>query len=172
MQNATFLKKVCLLGDFGVGKTSLAQRFVYSIFEEKYLSTIGVTISQKNVVTESDATVKLTIWDLSGSDKFNGNRTSYLSGASGAFLVCDLSRENTHESITGYLERLKRVCPDAGIIIIGNKADLFDSVHKSKLRFIELAQETGLPYFLTSAKTGTNVDAAFQMLAQIMVDVP
>lgn len=170
MQNSTFLKKVCLLGDFGVGKTSLVQRFVYSIFEEKYLSTIGVTISQKEVVSESDSIVRLILWDLSGSDKFDGNRVSYLSGASGAFLVCDLSREDTYESLISHLERLREVCPDAQVVIIGNKSDLFDSVHTSKLKFIELAQKTGLPYFLTSAKTGKNVDSAFQMLAQTMVD--
>ncbi len=172
MHNATFLKKVCLLGDFGVGKTSLVHRFVHGIFEEKYLSTIGVTISQKDVVTKSDLAVRLILWDLSGNDKFTGNRASYLSGASGSFLVCDLSRENTFESIKEYLERFKEVCPNAGGNIIGNKADLLSSTHESKIKFVELAQETGLPYFLTSAKTGINMDTAFQTLAQTMVDIP
>ncbi|MCQ3937247.1 MAG: GTP-binding protein [Chloroflexi bacterium] len=171
MLNATFLKKVCILGDFGVGKTSLVQRFVHSSFEEKYLGTIGVTISQKEVETEPNAKVRLIVWDLSGRDKFNGNHTSYLSGASGAFLVCDLSRENTRESLMGYLERLRGDCPAARVVILGNKSDLFDSVHRSKLKVIELAQKTGLPYFLTSAKTGKNVDAAFRALAQTMVDI-
>lgn len=171
MQNAPFLKKVCLLGDFGVGKTSLVRRFVYGIFEEKYHSTIGVTISQKDVVTSKNVGGKLIIWDLAGSDKFNGNHTSYLSGASGAFLVCDLSRESTYESIKGYLERFKEVCPSAGVNIIGNKADLLSSIHESKIKFVELAQETGFPYFLTSAKTGINMDSAFQTLAQTMVEI-
>ena len=91
-------KKVCLLGDFAVGKTSLVRRFVLNIFEDRYLSTIGVKVSRKTVVTPGPGDLielTLMLWDLAGSEEFDQVRASYLRGASGAVLVCDLTRPET-----------------------------------------------------------------------------
>ena len=91
----TISKKICLLGDFAVGKTSLVQRFVYALFDDKYISTIGVKVSRKTVVLpREDEVVELTLmlWDLAGSEEFGRVRASYLRGAVGAVLVCDVTR--------------------------------------------------------------------------------
>ena len=123
----TLSKKVCLLGDFAVGKTSLVRRFVYDLFDEKYISTIGVKVSRKTVAvpTEDGAVVELTmmLWDLAGSEDFSRIRSSYMRGASGAILVCDLTRPDTLLSLDGYLADLRLVSPDAMIILVANKGD-------------------------------------------------
>jgi small GTP-binding protein len=169
MQSPVVQKKICLLGDFGVGKTSLVKQFVYSIFEEKYLSTIGVSISQKGVQISAGSLLQMVIWDLSGSEEFNGHRTSYLRGASGALLVCDLVREKTTESLASYREQLENVSPAAKFVIIGNKSDIAGSLEDRERDISRAADDLKAPYFITSAKTGYNVENAFQTLAASLV---
>ena len=94
----TLSKKVCLLGDFAVGKTSLVRRFVYDLFDDKYISTIGVKVSRKTVsLARDDDIVDLTmmLWDLAGSEEFSRMRASYLRGAACALMVYDISRPET-----------------------------------------------------------------------------
>ncbi|RLC60203.1 MAG: GTP-binding protein, partial [Chloroflexota bacterium] len=91
-------KKVCLLGDLAVGKTSLVSRFVYNLFDDKYVSTIGVKVSRKTVIIpRAGDIVELTmmLWNLAGNEEFDRVRASYLRGAAGAVLVCDLTRPET-----------------------------------------------------------------------------
>lgn len=169
MPDTVSQKKICILGDFAVGKTSLIQRFVYSTFDEKYLSTIGVTISQKDIRTSPDVSIRLILWDLSGSDQFNGRRTSYLAGASGAFLVCDLSREETINSLMSYREQLGTIAPNAAFVLIGNKMDLLDSAPQQENNLNDIAGLLDCRYFLTSAKTGLNIEESFLHLAKKLV---
>ena len=114
-------KKVCLLGEFAVGKTSLIRRFVEGKFEEKYLSTIGVAVSRKSVQLD-DYTVKLLIWDLAGGDDYTNS--SYLLGAAGGIIVCDLTRIDTLNALTIYHRQLRLANPKAQIVLIANKVDL------------------------------------------------
>lgn len=93
---ATQQKKVCMLGAFSVGKTSLVKRFVQSIFSETYLTTVGVKIDKKNVVL-SDRIVTLILWDLAGEDDIASLRMSYLRGSAGYVLVADGTRPSTLE---------------------------------------------------------------------------
>ena len=104
-------KKICMLGDFGVGKTSLIKRFVEGRFDDRYLSTIGVKISRR-VVKQADNEINLLIWDLVGGE-FLAETTerNYMRGASGALLVCDLTRLNTLDILPEYLTRLKTINP-------------------------------------------------------------
>ena len=90
---AMIQKKICLLGGFGVGKTSLVSRFVHSIFSDKYLTTVGVKIDKKRVDLGSQQ-VDLVIWDIYGEDDFQKVRMSYLRGASGYLLVADGTRRS------------------------------------------------------------------------------
>ncbi len=102
--------KICLLGDYAVGKTSLVRRFVYNMFEDKYLSTIGVKVSRKVVaVPRGDDVVELVLmlWDLAGSEEFDSVRASYLRGAAGALVVC---RRHTARNL-GRDSRLRGASP-------------------------------------------------------------
>ncbi len=158
-------KKVCLLGDFGVGKSSLINRFVYNRFEGTYLSTIGVRISRKEV-TWQNLSVHLLIWDLAGGEEFAEMLASYLQGASGALLVCDLTRSNTLSVIEHYGSMMRSSMPSVSFIILGNKSDL---AHQSEIKsdnLEQLSQQLQAPWWFTSAKTGENVEIAFKTLAE------
>lgn len=109
-------KKVCLLGDFGVGKTSLVRRFVHGLFDDRYLSTVGVKVSRKMVMVPQLADlVEMTmmLWDLAGSEEFDHMRASYLRGAVGAILVCDVARPATVDNLGAYLR--DHLCQPAGL---------------------------------------------------------
>lgn len=170
--SAVINKKVCLLGDFGVGKTSLVRRFVYERFEDKYLSTIGVKISRKTLsLTVQDKLVDLSIilWDLAGSEEFNQFRANYLRGASGIMLVCDLTRPETLHHLPSYLMDMRQVCPVADIILAANKADLKDEQRLSTSEIEAFVSDLNIPYYLTSAKSGDMVETIFHHLGQMMM---
>lgn len=160
----TVQKKVCLLGDFAVGKTSLIRRFVEGRFDDRYLSTIGVKISRKTVARD-DHLLNLLIWDLAGGDDFSKASTSYLRGAAGALLVCDLTRAATLDTLTDYAQQLKALDETAVLVLVGNKADLLDERQISDEALAAAAAAFAAPYLLTSALTGQHVEAAFQHLA-------
>ncbi len=165
-------KKVCLLGDFAVGKTSLVRRFVYNLFEDKYFSTIGVKVSRKVVaVPRGDEIIELTLmlWDLAGSEEFDDVRISYMRGATGAVAVCDLTRPETLASLHDYAQTLRRVSPQAQLILAANKVDLADQAGASAEQVRELAAQLAAPYYLTSAKNGAQVETLFRHLGRLLV---
>ena len=168
----TISKKVCLLGDFAVGKTSLMRRFVYDLFSDKYISTIGVKVSRKTVaVPGADGVVGLTmmLWDLGGSEEFDQVRASYLRGAAGAVLVCDVTRSETLDSFRTYADELLAVSPGARLILAANKRDLADQQQITAAQVESVAAGFGAPYYLTSAKTGADVESLFRHLGRLLV---
>lgn len=165
-------KKVCLLGDFAVGKTSLVRRFVYERFEDKYLSTIGVKVSRKaTVVTHQDQLVDLGIivWDLAGSEEFRQMRASYLRGAAGVVMVCDLTRPETFHHLPAYWEDVHQICPAAELSLAANKTDLVEKLRLSSSEIEAYAASLHIPYYLTSAKSGDQVETLFRQLGQLML---
>lgn len=165
-------KKVCLLGDFAVGKTSLVRRFVYSRFDDKYISTIGVNVSRKTIsVARNNQVVQLTImlWDLAGSEEFSSMRASYLRGAAGAMLVCDLTRPESLESLHGYAADQLSLNPEARLVLAANKHDLAGQHRLTEEQVKAAADSLNIPYYLTSARTGAQVDAIFRRLGQLLL---
>jgi small GTP-binding protein len=173
-------KKVCLLGDFAVGKTSLVRRFIYNLFDDRYLSTIGVKVSRKTVdvpIGDDLLELNLMIWDLAGSDEFNQARKSYLRGAAGALLVCDLTRPQTLSSLQAYAADLLDMNPDARFVVAANKRDLIDQVaggaqYLTAEQVEECAGVLDAPWALTSARTGDEVETLFRNLAGVLVGAP
>lgn len=167
---STISKKICLVGDFGVGKTSLIRRFVERQFSDQYLSTVGVKISRKTLEgleLEKNLNLQLLIWDLEGHTKFKGIAPTYLQGSSGAIVVADVSRIETLERIPEHIQLFTSVNPKSSAIVALNKSDLIDEEKLQKLVQLihnqELKQVIGL--YTTSAKTGLFVDEIFQKLA-------
>ena len=160
-----------MLGDFAVGKTSLVRRFIHNTFDDRYLSTIGVKVGRKtvSVPTEQDVVqVTMVLWDLAGSERFDSVRASYLRGAAGALLVCDLTREETLEALVTYAANLRQETEDPLLMIVANKQDLPERrVGQADLE--RVAESLGAPLFLTSAKTGANVDVVFRRLAESLI---
>lgn len=168
----TLQKKVCLLGDFAVGKTSLVRRFVYNLFDDKYLSTIGVKVSRKTVslpVANEIVSVTMMLWDLAGSEEFSQMRASYLRGAAGAVLVCDLTRPETFDHLQIYIDDLRKISPDAQFLLAGNKNDLVEQQRVPQKHIEDFAAHWGIPYRLTSAKTGDEVEVLFRILGNMLV---
>ncbi|MCP4427120.1 MAG: GTP-binding protein [Chloroflexi bacterium] len=157
-------KKICLLGDFSVGKTSLIRRFVEERFDEKYLSTIGVHMSRKRLERD-DHFLDFFIWDLAGGENFDVIGINYLRGAAGAIIVCDLTRKETLIALSLYAERLHAINPKAALVFLGNKLDLVAdrTIFDADLYYELIKWENH--YLLTSAKTGENVNLAFERLA-------
>lgn len=165
-------KKVCLLGDIAVGKTSLVRRFVYNLFDDKYLSTIGVKVSRKVIVLPraGDVTeLTLLLWDLAGGEEFSNVRTSYLRGAAGGILVCDLTRPATLLSLANYAHDLRQSNPDARIIVAANKQDLTMQRRVSEEEVRTVAAQLDAPFHLTSAKVGDCVEEVFRAMGQALV---
>ncbi len=170
---ATISKKICMIGDFGVGKTSLIRRFVDRQFNDAYLSTVGVKISRKlleltDVNQQDKQNLQLLIWDLEGHTKFKSIAPSYLQGSSGAIIVADVNRLETLERLPEHIQLFSSVNPKGSFVIALNKSDLIDEEKIAKL--IQLVQEKeGLEkvtaVYQTSAKTGLSVDEIFQKLA-------
>ncbi len=162
-------KKVVLLGDYAVGKTSLIARFVLNKFDEKYIQTIGVRVSKKTVSVKKngkDVNVDLLIWDVLGQKGFERVKTLSLEGTQGALLVCDLTRRKTLENVEKYwypllLER----AGDVPIVLLSNKSDL-PNWEMNKENVKSIAEMLNAPYFITSAKTGEHVNESFKMIAE------
>ncbi len=165
-------KKVCLLGDYGVGKTSLVRRFVYNMFDDRYLSTIGVKVSRKVIALPRGndiAELTLMLWDLAGSEEFDSVRASYLRGANGAIVVCDLTRPPTLESVAKYAAELRQTNSAARLIIAANKGDLTEKHQLTVEQVSAWATALRAAYYVTSAKTGTNVETIFRQLGQLLI---
>ncbi len=159
-------KKICLIGDEAVGKTSLVRRYVEGRFDDKYLSTVGVSISRKTLVLPS-YTMNMLVWDMEGSSNLKKTQVNYLRGAAGALIVCDLSRRETLTAFERYAHQLRALNKNVPFVLIGNKVDLDDrDVLGAELQ--KIAQDLKAPYLLTSAKTGTQVEEAFRILADLI----
>jgi small GTP-binding protein len=164
--------KICLLGDYAVGKTSLVRRFVYNLFEDKYLSTIGVKVSRKVVaVPRGDEVVELVVmlWDLAGSEEFDSVRASYLRGASGALVVCDVTQRDSLASVPEYVAQIRELNPRAAIVVAANKQDLAEQRVLSELELTSVAADLHAGYLPTSAKTGAGVEEAFRHLGRLSI---
>jgi small GTP-binding protein len=164
--NNMIKKKICLLGAFSVGKTSLIKRFVESIFNEKYITTIGVKIDKKTL-TISDKEISLMIWDLEGEDDYTKVNTSYLRGASGYILVADGTRPDTLKVSLDLHDSIQSLLGSTPAVLAMNKSDLEDEWLITSGALHEVPKN--LPLIKTSAKSGVNVEEIFSLLSQKML---
>lgn len=158
-----FARKICLLGDFGVGKTSLVARYVRNTFSEKYLTTVGVKVDSKEVQTATGPS-KLVIWDIAGKSALDHLNQTYLRGASGLMLVADGTREPTLRAALYLMMQAKSLLQDPACVVLINKLDLIDRWEILPNTLTELRKT--VPVFETSARTGDGVEAAFLKLAE------
>ena len=156
-------KKICMLGSFSVGKTSLVRRFVESIFSEAYHTSIGVKVDKK-LVRVNDEDVTLVLWDIHGEDVYQKIRMSYLRGMSGYLLVVDGTRNQTLDDALALNERVIQEAGKVPAILVFNKSDLVDTWEIDSARESELAA-AGWNICRASAKTGDSVEEVFSQLA-------
>ena len=156
-------KKICMLGGFSVGKTSLVKRFVASVFSEAYLTTVGVKIDKKTVDL-GDRAVNLILWDVAGEDDVSTVRMSYLRGSAGYVLVADGTRLSTLEVALSLRGRVEAELGALPFVLLLNKSDLKDQWAIDDAKMQEL-QQGGWSVRASSAKSGDGVEDAFRELA-------
>ncbi|MGQ9581971.1 MAG: Rab family GTPase [Thermoplasmatota archaeon] len=168
------VKKVCILGDPAVGKTSLVSRFVRGQFGEEYVSTIGASVCEKRVGVElggSVQPVELVIWDIAGQSQFTSVTPGFYRGAEGALLVCDLTRRETLRSLFRWEHSLSSAASPAAALVLFNKSDLAPEWEVSREEAEGTARQLGHSCLFTSARTGENVERAFGELARALLRV-
>jgi hypothetical protein len=160
-------KKICMLGVYSVGKTSLVRSFVDSIFEDRYLSTVGVKIDKKQVEIDGQP-MEFILWDIAGEDDHFSVPPSYLRGTSGYLLVIDGTRKTTFERALDLQRRTADVLGPVPFVAVLNKADLID---RWELGPAELAvlDQMKWRFIKTSAKLGTGVEEAFAELGRELI---
>jgi small GTP-binding protein len=166
--------KIALLGEGTVGKTSLLRRFVYDEFDDKYLKTFGTKTTKKvmDITDPADnASVELTllITDLMGQTELVGLHDRYLYGCKGAFVVCDITNRKSMEMMNDWAKKIVSVTGQIPMIFVANKFDLLDKAMFDLEIILDLADQFSAPCYFTSAKTGENVEAMFNTMAQKML---
>ena len=168
--------KVCLVGDVGVGKTSLVQRFVLDQFDDRYLTTIGTKVTKKDLRIERPARdlvveLDLTIWDIMGQEGFRPLLAeAYFHGAHGVLAVADLTRRETLDGLLAWIDAVDRAAGAVPVVIALNKADLADRAAYDRAEARKTADALHADCLLTSAKTGEGVEEAFRRLGTAVLE--
>jgi len=173
IQSKRFIKKIALVGDSSVGKTSLIRRFVIDVFDDKYIATIGTKVSKRDIEYKlPDKTVYLTLmmWDILGQKDYKKMRAQGLAGSHGIILVSDLSRPETIKSAEEFwLPEVWEVLGPSLVVFVGNKSDLAGPDSQGALQLKAVSLKAEMPMTLCSAKTGENVEAVFRKIGEIML---
>ena len=165
-----FKKKICLLGDGGVGKTSLIRRFVVDEFRDKYISTMGVKVMKKNVTLSNPVrVVTLMIWDVMGQEVFKPIFKRYFKGSDGVMLVCDITRHETFKHMEDWLKAMYDVTGTIPPLFLANKIDLIGEKDFPLEKLDDLADQHDSIAVKTSAETGKGVHDAFKRITEMMI---
>ncbi len=173
MMDDRIKRKVLLLGDGAVGKTSLIRRFVVDKFSDDYITTIGTKVTKKDLRIESPGKVTditFMIWDVLGQRGYKNIQESSFQGAKGALLVYDVSRRETLRSVGEYwIPHLTEITKSIPIVLVGNKVDLCRDRSAAREQLEDAMEVLQVNGFLSSAKTGENVEASFACLAKAVI---
>lgn len=161
-----YLFKLIIIGDSGIGKSCLLNRFSDDVYTDAYISTIGVDFKIRTIEI-GGRVCKLQIWDTAGQERFRTITSSYYRGAHGIVIVFDITNPDTFTNCEMWLTEIQRYASDqASRILVGTKSDLTDRRKISFADAQEFAAKHGMEYIETSAKHGTNVETAFIKLAK------
>ena len=164
--------KICLVGDVGVGKTSLIRRFVLDVFDDKYIATIGTKVTKKEMDFKDPRTgenlrIMLLVWDIMGQPSFREVlREAYFYGAEGAIAVCDVTSKESLGELRYWIKAMTSTTGEIPIVFVGNKCDLKEDMRVTVEDLEVFAAKQGAPAMLGSAKTGFNVENAFSVLVE------
>eukprot|EP00118_Oscarella_pearsei_P028932 m.3296 g.3296 ORF g.3296 m.3296 type:complete len:211 (+) comp9232_c0_seq1:61-693(+) len=163
-----YVFKILMVGDSGVGKTCLLQRFVDDFVKPSYIATIGIDYRVKTLRIDDDI-VKLEIWDTAGQERFRTLTAAYFRGAMGILLVYDVTNSASFDGIPRWIRSIQEDAPDrVKILLLGNKTDLDERKHVESDKAEKIAFEFDLPYMETSALANINVEEAFVKLARLI----
>lgn len=170
---SNFKLKILLTGSTASKKSDLLNDFLKSKFSTNYKLTVGVDIMTKDVEFKPGEFATLTIWDIGGQKQFEFVRSTFYKGASGILVVFDLTREETYDEIKNWLTEIRKFTEkDIPFVLIGNKADLIEKVSEvlDREKTRALAEDDGMIYIETSAKTGELIEEAFTELTRKIIE--
>mmetsp|Transcript_17147 Transcript_17147/g.21125 ORF Transcript_17147/g.21125 Transcript_17147/m.21125 type:complete len:206 (+) Transcript_17147:391-1008(+) len=165
-----YLFKLVLIGDSGVGKSCLLLRFADDSFTESYISTIGVDFRFRTVKV-GEKYVKLQIWDTAGQERFRTITSAYYRGADGIIMTYDVTNQDSFDHVQDWLQEVNKYANEGTCkLLIGNKSDREDKVVSTEVG-TEFAKKLDMPFLETSAKTASNVEAAFLAMASELIKI-
>jgi len=166
-----FKCKIVMGGNENVGKTSMVHRYVEDIFHSDYKSTIGTSIMRKKCEYPNlDSVVNFQIWDLAGQEHFKSVRSTFLVNSHTGMLVYDITNRQSFENIKNWYNEITSISPNVSLILIGNKNDL-PNIEVSREEGGQLAEELGISFIETSAKSGENINEAFNIMGlQLIIE--
>jgi small GTP-binding protein len=170
MADSAWTIKIVLLGEAGVGKTSLVYQFMEKKFRENYKQTLGVNLLKKDMHIEGYGGVSAQIWDLGGQEPFKALRKLYLEGANGGLVIFDLTERNTFDKLPEWIESFKNARGEQPLILIGNKSDLENKIKIEENEAQAFSNNNNVELVITSAKTGYNVEEVFTRLTRRILD--
>ena len=166
---ATFLRKLIVIGDSAVGKTAVIQKYVNNQFNETMISTTGVDFNNKDLIIDGQK-VKIQIWDTAGQEKYRALTSQYYRRAHGIILFYSVTDKTSFQHLQNWLDSIEsNTMTKIPVILLANKCDLAEVVPREQAE--EFARSKNLSIFFTSAKTGENLDAAFQTIAEMSIHV-
>eukprot|EP01025_Chloroclados_australasicus_P025625 TRINITY_DN2557_c0_g1_i2.p1 TRINITY_DN2557_c0_g1~~TRINITY_DN2557_c0_g1_i2.p1 ORF type:complete len:238 (-),score=27.68 TRINITY_DN2557_c0_g1_i2:231-944(-) len=164
--------KMLVIGNGGVGKTSMIRKFCHNSYSDDYKKTIGVDFLEKHInLPDLGEDVRLFLWDTAGQEEFDALTRSYYRGAKAAVLVYSVTDRESFESIKQWHKRIKEECGNIPIALVQNKVDLLDRARVSVQESEELARQLGLRFYRTCVKEGLNVVQVFQYLAMQAIEM-
>ncbi len=173
IQSKRYIKKVGLIGDSGVGKTSLIRRYVVDVFDDKYIATIGTKVSKRDIEYKlEDKTVYLTLmlWDILGQKDYKKIRNQSMKSSHGVIIAADLTRPETVTSAKKFwLQEAWETLGEVPVVFVGNKIDVSGMDCQAAKDLKDIGDETGMPVMFSSAKTGENVNEAFRKIGEMMI---
>jgi small GTP-binding protein len=179
MQTKSVIKSVIMLGDAAVGKTSLVRRFVVDQFDDSYITTLGAKPMEKDIrVIGKDAIIELRmiLWDIMGQKNYERVHKDMFEGINGGILVCDLTKPETLKSLGEYwIPTFFEYAGKVPMVLMANKVDLKEEIKtdikdiNALLASFQMKDGSHVPFYLTSAKTGENVQVGFEKLGELLI---
>jgi small GTP-binding protein len=166
--------KICLVGEQAVGKTSLVRRFVQDVFDDSYIATMGAKVTKRDIEVQDEMygnlLVNLIVWDIMGAKSFRDLfKEAFFQGAQGLIAVCDVTRKETLAELENWIDAVSKVAGDIPIQIVANKIDLEGEKEVTEADIQRFSDDRSSTYLMTSAKTGENVEGAFDEMAKKII---